>query len=247
MTSPTQKRALITGASRGIGRSTALAFAQAGIDLILIGRSQGDLKSVAEFAQQAAQQAQTSIEVQICPLDLADLPQVRPKVAQICGQYGPLDILVNNAGMAYTGPLDQMSLEDWQRVINLNLTSVFLCIQGALPTLRHRGSSTIINLSSIAAQQPFPGWGAYSVSKAGLVTLSQAIAAEERAHGVRVSVVAPGATNTPLWDTETVDVELDRGQMLHPDTIAQSILHVALAPAGSVIESLVVTPNAGAL
>ncbi|MGA1262275.1 MAG: SDR family oxidoreductase [Prochlorothrix sp.] len=247
MTSPTQKHALITGASRGIGRSTALAFAQAGIDLVLVGRSQGELASVAELAQHAAQQAQTSIQVQVAALDLVDLPQVKPRIAQLCDQYGPIDILVNNAGMGYTGPLGDMPLEDWQQVLNLNLTSVFLCIQGALPTLRSRDYSTIINISSIAAHQAFPDWGAYSVSKAGLVALSQAIAVEERCHGVRVTVVTPGATNTGLWDTETVQADFDRGQMLHPDTIARSILHVALAPAGSVVESVVVTPSAGAL
>jgi len=103
MTSPTQKRALITGASRGIGRSTALAFAQAGIDLVLVGRSQGELASVAELAQHAAQHAQTSIQVQVSALDLVDLPQVKPRIAQLCDQYGPIDILVNNAGMGYTG------------------------------------------------------------------------------------------------------------------------------------------------
>lgn len=247
MTSPTQKRALITGASRGIGRSTALAFAEAGIDLVLVGRSQQELTSVAELAQQAAQQAQTSIQVHVSTVDLADLSQVKPKIAQLCDQQGPIDILVNNAGMGYTGPLADMPLADWQRVLDLNLTSVLLCIQGALPTLRQRDSSTIINISSIAAQTAFPDWGAYSASKAGLAILSQTIAAEERSHGVRVTIVTPGATNTALWDTETVHADFDRGQMLHPDTIARSILHVALAPAGSVVESLVVTPSAGAL
>ena len=131
--------------------------------------------------------------------------------------------------------------------MNLNLTSVFVCIMGVLPMMRDRKSGTIINVASIAGQQVFPGWGAYSVSKAGLIALSKTLAAEERANGIRVTVICPGAINTEIWDTETVRVNFDRSAMLTPEIVAQSILHTALLPEQAVVEELTLMPSAGAL
>jgi NAD(P)-dependent dehydrogenase (short-subunit alcohol dehydrogenase family) len=113
--------------------------------------------------------------------------------------------------------------------------------------MRSREQSTIINVASIAGYQAFPGWGAYNVSKAGLIALSKTLAAEERAHGIRVVTLCPGSVNTPLWDTETVQANFDRTRMLTPETVAQTILHAALLPPGAVIEELTVMPSAGAL
>ncbi len=155
--------------------------------------------------------------------------------------------MVNSAGIAYTATLSETPLEDWLQVINLNLTSVFQCIMGVLPGMRDRGTGTIINIASIAAKQPFPSWGAYSVSKAGLVALSQTLAQEERAHGIRVTAIIPGAVNTELWDTETVNANLDRSKMLTPEIVAESILHTALLPPQAVIDELTLMPSAGAL
>ena len=149
--------------------------------------------------------------------------------------------------MGYTNPLSETSLADWQRVIDLNLTSVFGCILGVLPGMRDRATGTIINVASIAATNAFPGWGAYSVSKAGLIALSKTIAAEEREHGIRVVTISPGAVNTSIWDTDTVQADFNRSAMLSPQVVAQSILHAALLPEQAVIEEITLTPAAGAL
>ncbi|QYO67994.1 SDR family oxidoreductase [Leptolyngbya sp. 7M] len=240
MTSLMHHRALITGASRGIGKATALAFAKAGIDLVLVSRSHQALAEV------AAEIAPLNVDVQLFAVDLALVEQVRPQIESIVSQF-PIDILVNNAGMGYTGDLLSTSLTDWQQVLALNLTSVFQCIQAVLPTMRQQQQGTIINIASIAGYQAFPGWGAYNVSKAGLISLSKTLAAEERAHGIRVVTLCPGAVNTPIWDTETVQANFDRSRMLTPETVAQTILHTALLPPGAVIEELTVMPSAGAL
>ncbi|MGI0487576.1 SDR family oxidoreductase [Pantanalinema rosaneae CENA516] len=238
MTPQTERYALITGASSGIGKATALAFAQAGIHLALVSRNQTQL-------QQVAEQATTfGVKAHIYPVDLANLTQVRQTIAAI-DQESAIDILVNNAGMAYTGALAEMSLPDWQQVLDLNLTSVFQCIQGILPGMRQRQRGTIINVASIAGHQVFPDWGAYCVSKFGLVALSKALAAEERSHGIRVVTISPGSVNTPLWDTTTVNADFDRTQMLTPEIVAQSILYAALLPETAVIEDLTLMPNAG--
>jgi NADP-dependent 3-hydroxy acid dehydrogenase YdfG len=132
-------------------------------------------------------------------------------------------------------------------VMDLNVTSVFQCCQAVVPGMRAQNSGIILNIASIAAHQSFPGWGAYCVSKAALLSFSKVLAMEERAHGIRVTVISPGAVNTPIWDTDTVQADFDRNQMLTPDAIAQSILHAALLPPQAVIEELTLMPSAGAL
>lgn len=235
------RRALITGASSGIGKATALAFAKAGIDVALVSRSQAKLEAVANAAQQ------TGVKAKAYTLDLAEIEQVQEKISAIASDFGTIDILVNNAGMGYTNTLSETPLSDWLTVINLNLTSVFQCILGILPSMRDRGRGTIINVASIAGQNPFPSWGAYSVSKAGLIALSKTLAAEEREQGIRVTAICPGSVNTQLWDTETVNLNYERSAMLTPEIVAQSILHTVLLPEQAVIEELTIMPSAGVL
>jgi short-subunit dehydrogenase len=234
-----KRRALITGASSGIGKATALAFAKAGIDVALVSRSLDKLEAVATAAKQ------TGVEAKAYALDLADLSPVEAKIKAIAQDFGSIDILVNNAGIGYTGTLSETSLADWQQVININLTSVFECIKGILPGMRDRNTGTIINVASIAAKQAFAGWGAYCVSKAGLLALSQTLAQEERAQGIRVTAICPGSVNTEIWDSETVHANFDRSKMLTPEIVAQSILHIALLPPQAVIDELILMPNAG--
>ena len=234
------RTALITGASSGIGKATALAFAKAGIDLALVGRSEAKLAAVAVAA------AAVGVKAKIYPLDLAQVDRVAAEIAAIAADWDNLDILVNNAGMAYTNTIGDTPLADWQRSIDLNLTSVFQCIQGILPQMRQRHSGTIVNVSSIAAKQVFPNWGVYSVSKFGLMALTQAVAGEERANGIRVTAICPGSVNTPLWDTDTVQADFDRSAMLTPEMVAEGILYAVLAPAGAVVEELTIMPSGGA-
>lgn len=236
-----KQRAIITGASSGIGKATALAFAKAGIDVALVSRSPDKLEAVASAAQQ------TGVAAKAYLLDLAETEQVQQKLSAIAADFGAIDILVNNAGMGYTGTLSETPLSDWLAVMNLNLTSVFQCILGILPMMRDRSKGTIINIASIAGQQVFPSWGAYCVSKAGLIALSKTLAAEERANGIRVTAICPGSVNTELWDSETVQLKFDRSAMLTPDIVAQSILHTALLPQQAVIEELTIMPSAGTL
>lgn len=241
MTGLKARRALITGASSGIGKATALALAKAGFHLVLLGRSQEKLDAV------EAEVLHHGVEARTYCLDLAKVDQVKPSIEGILKDCGAVDVLINNAGIGYTGMLAETPLKDWTYTLNLNLTSVFQCIQAVLPHMRDRHHGMIINIASIAAQTPFPGWGAYSVSKAGLVALSKTLAGEERANGIRVVTISPGAVNTPIWDTETVDADFDRSKMLTPDVIANAILHAVQMPPAAVVEEMTITPSAGAL
>ncbi|MES1026310.1 SDR family oxidoreductase [Gloeocapsa sp. BRSZ] len=234
------KSALITGASSGIGKATALAFAKVGIDVVLVSRTQDKLAAVASAVEQTGAKATTYA------LDLADIEQVREKISAIAADAA-VDILINSAGMGYTGNLSDTPLGDWQAVMNLNLTSVFQCILGVLPTMRDRGTGTIVNVASVAGLQPFPSWGAYSVSKAGLIALSKTLAAEERQNGIRVTTICPGAVDTELWNSNTVGIKLERSAMLTPESVAQSILHTVLLPEQAVVEELTLMPSTGVL
>jgi len=236
-----QKRAIITGASSGIGKATALAFAKSGIDVALVSRSLDKLEVVAKTAKELG------VEAKAYALDLAQVVNVKANIAEIASDFGNVNILVNNAGIGYTNLLSKTSLSDWQQVIDLNLSSVFQCILGILPLMRGQKTGTIINVASIAATNFFPEWGAYSVSKAGVVALTKALAVEERSNGIRAVVISPGSVNTPIWDTDTVNADLDRNSMLTPEIVAQSILHAVLLPPQAVIEELTVMPGGGAL
>lgn len=232
--------ALITGASRGIGKATAIAFAKAGVSSLLVGRSAKDLHAVADEVQSLGAEAWAF------DLDLSQVQQIKPRLLSILEKVGrPIDILVNNAGMGYTGDLLETSLEDWQRVIDLNLTNPFQCIQAVLPQMRSQQRGTIINVISVAGRQAFPQWGAYCASKFGLMGLTKTLAQEERTHGIRAIALCPGSVNTPLWDSETVQADFDRSQMLTAEDVAEAIVHAALLPQNVVLDELVLMPNAG--
>jgi NADP-dependent 3-hydroxy acid dehydrogenase YdfG len=239
MTQPNPQYALVTGAGSGIGAATAIALAQAGINLALVGRDRDKLDAVAAIARQAG------VVVSTHSVDLAEVELVRDRISPIVQSLPRLDIVINNAGMGYTGHLMDTPLADWQQVINLNLTSVFQVIQAVLPTLRQQQQGTILNISSVAAHQTFPNWGAYCVSKFGLRALSTTLADEERANGIRVMTISPGSVNTPLWDTDTVQADFDRSAMLTPETVAATIVYAALMPPTATLEDLKVLPNAG--
>jgi short-subunit dehydrogenase len=233
------RRALITGASRGIGRATALRLAKAGIEPILIGRSLSDLKSVQELALSC------DVNAYAYAVDLSAIQEVRAEIEKILAEVGTVEILVNNAGMGYTGSLLNTPLSDWQAVLDLNLTSPLQCIQAVLPQMRAQQRGTILNVISIAGRQTFPEWGAYSASKFGLMSLTKTLAQEERAQGIRVVALCPGSVNTPLWDSATVQADFDRSQMLTAEDVAETIVQAILMPQHTVIEELTLMPNVG--
>ena len=239
--SSTTRCVLITGASSGIGKATAQAFAQAGFNVALVARSADKLTEIAN------ELSASGVEAKAFPIDLLDLASLKQNIAAVESAFGAIDVLVNSAGMGYTGRLDEMALSDWQKVMDLNVTSVFQVMQAVLPGMRQRSEGTIVNVASIAAQQTFENWGAYGVSKAALVALSDAIRVEEAVHGIRIITISPGAVNTPIWDTDTVQADFDRSAMLDAQTVAQTILHSVLLPSNALVSSITLTPAGGAL
>ena len=241
--------ALITGASRGIGAAAARRFAAAGFDLLLVARSAGPLQALADELRSP------HCRVETASLDLADPSAIDAGIRSLCGRGLLPDVVINNAGAAWTGPLADMPLERWQWLLQLNLTSVFQVCRAVLPLLRRAPSDQasagpegglIINVSSHAARNAFPDWGAYCASKAALQAFSRCLAEEERPHGVRVCTLTLGSVNTPLWDSETVVSSFDRRAMLPADQAAEALLVLAQQPPTQVVEDLTLMPTAGA-
>ena len=231
--------ALITGASRGLGRRTAEKLARKGWDLLLVARSFDQLESLAtELRSQG-------VSVAVVALDLTDQAAVVPTLQSLLSGQEPPKLLINNAGAAYTGDLVSMPLERWNWLMQLNLTSVMQVCSVVVPAMRAAGG-LVINVSSHAANNAFPQWGAYCISKAALASFSRCLAEEERSQGIRACTLTLGAVNTPLWDAETVQSDFDRHAMLSVDQAADALVYLAEQPTNQVIEDLTLMPSAGA-
>ena len=230
---------LITGASRGIGAATARRFAEAGHDLLLVARASQ------AFEELRSELGASGRRVETLELDLADPAAIEPGISELCGRGLEPSVVINNAGAAWTGPLAEMPLERWQWLMQLNLTSVFQVCRAVLPLLRRQGGGLILNVSSHAARNAFPDWGAYCTSKAALAAFSRCLAEEERPHGIRLGTLTLGSVNTPLWDSETVTSSFDRRAMLSPDQAAAALLYLAQQPSTQCVEDFTLMPAAG--
>jgi NAD(P)-dependent dehydrogenase (short-subunit alcohol dehydrogenase family) len=219
--------ALVTGASRGIGESIALLFACEGADLILAARSRADLQRVAAAAGQYGH------DVLVCPTDLTRATEVEALVEAAETHYGHIDILVNNAGVGIFKPLPELTPQEWTQTLDINLTALFLCSRAVMPGMVQRQCGQIINISSQAGLKSPPGAGsvAYTAAKWGAVGFTRALAMELKPHGVRVSVVCPGSTDTYFRGVPGLP---EHAHLLKPDQVAQAVLYVAAQPAGSV-------------
>ena len=194
MFSLTDKVALVTGASQGIGRATSLFLAQAGAKIGVAARNTDKLASlVAEI--EAAGGAAVAI-----PMDVADAAQVKSGFQQLLAKFGRLDILVNNAAITRDTLALRMKLDDWDAVLRTNLTGAHLCTQQALGAMLKQRSGRIINITSVVAETGNAGQSNYVASKAGLIGLSRAIAVEVASRNITVNAIAPGFIETPMTD-----------------------------------------------
>ena len=188
------KVALVTGASQGIGRATALALAEAGAKVAIAARNTEKLASL------ASEIAAAGGEALAVPMDVADAAQVKTGFQQLLAKFGKLDILVNNAAITRDTLALRMKLEDWDAVLRTNLTGAHLCIQQALGAMLKQRAGRIINISSVVAETGNAGQANYVASKAGLIGLTRAIAIEVASRNITVNAIAPGFIATPMTD-----------------------------------------------
>jgi 3-oxoacyl-[acyl-carrier protein] reductase len=183
--------AIITGASSGIGRATALALAERGLRLALLARSEGGLSDVAD---EAKGRGAGDAAYFIC--DVRDESAVDRAVASTLERFGRVDVLINSAGLSLNGEVDGYSLEDWNAVIGANLTGTFLTCRAVAPVMKRQGGGQIINISSGAGRNGIKEMAAYCASKFGVIGFTESLALEVRNQNIRVSVLLPGSVAT---------------------------------------------------
>src|ERR1700677_382683 len=231
------KTAVITGAGSGVGQAIALALARTGWRVALVGRRREALQSTARSAGKTAL---------ICPCDIGNPNAVKKMAAAILAKFKTVDVLVNAAGTnAPKRSLRELSLKDYQRMLDTNLNGAYFCTQAFLPVMRAQKSGTIVNIVSDAAKQASAKAGpAYVMSKFGLAGLTQAINAEERAAGIRACAIFPGDIDTPLLNLRpTVPPVEARQKMLTAEDVAACVLLAIQLPARAIIEEILIRPR----
>jgi NAD(P)-dependent dehydrogenase (short-subunit alcohol dehydrogenase family) len=217
------KVAIITGGSRGIGAAIARAFAREGCSVALAARDEAKLAETVRALQE------TGANALAVPADITHEAQVEALFERTMARFDRLDILVNNAGAFDGGPLDELSLATWEKVMAVNLRGPFLCTRAAFRIMKRQGGGRIINIASISAQRVRPNAAPYGTSKHGLWGLTQCTALEGRPHGIVASCLMPGNT---LNDRRAQRLTpMDREPMMAADELAEAVLLMASLPA----------------
>jgi 3-oxoacyl-[acyl-carrier protein] reductase len=217
MNSLTGKTALITGAGRGIGRATAIALAKEGVHIGMIGLSMDNLEKV------SAELVQYGVTVSAATADVSDLTSVTNAVEHIKTDLGSIDILINNAGIAKFGGFLELSPEEWEKIIQVNLMGVYHVTRAVLPEMIERKTGDIINISSSAGQRGAAVTSAYSASKFAVLGLTEALMLEVRKHNIRVTALTPSTVATDLA-FETNLIAENRVNLMQPEDLAEMIV-----------------------
>lgn len=231
------KRVIVTGASSGIGRATALELAKSGHSLVLVARREDLLDSVGWECANLGVKVSTYA---------ADITSVETAAALLLNAYAPdfYPVLVNCAGLGVFGDFAQMDWKDIDAQIAVNFTAPTRLIYALLPWMLENGGGQIINVLSMAAERVLPGAAAYSASKAGLLMMGKVISEEYRRQGIRITSILPGATDTPIWDGTT---HLDRNDMIPCEAVAEAIANLVDAPLAYNVDEITIMPPKGVL
>jgi 3-oxoacyl-[acyl-carrier protein] reductase len=232
---PTYSTALVTGATEGIGRATAVALGRAGFRVGVCARTAANVDAlVAELERQG-------IEAAGAAADVGDPEQVARAVPALTGVLGEIDLLVNNAGVLIARPFEELSLEDWDATMATNLRSLYLVTRAVLPAMRRRRSGTIVNVASLAGRNGFAGGTAYSASKHAVLGFGRSLMLEVRKEGIRVITICPGSVDTGLLHEQTM-LKSNPDRILRPEDVAETILHAVQLPGRAMVSELDIRP-----
>jgi 3-oxoacyl-[acyl-carrier protein] reductase len=228
--------ALVTGATRGIGRATAFALGRAGYRVGVCARTAGAVDPLVRELEVEG------IHAAGAAADVSDPAQVSDAVARIVGVLGEIGLLVNNAGVLIARPFEELTLEDWEATMATNLRSLFLVTRAVLPAMRRRREGTVVNVASLAGRNGFVGGTAYAASKHGVLGFSRSLMLEVRKEGIRVIAVCPGSVDTAMLRDQPL-LKSDPDRILRPEDVAQAILHAVQLPARALVSELDIRPT----
>lgn len=234
MNSLRDKVAIVTGGGQGLGAVICETLAEAGVITVVADIQLGQAEKVAKALQEKG------LEAIAVPLDVTQASQIETVIREILGQFGRIDILVNNAGTDVTLPVEELSLADIDRVLNVNLRGPFILAKLILPLMKQQGSGHIINIASTASKRAWANASAYHASKWGLMGLNQALHVEARPSNVKVTAIVAGGMQTPFILERFPDTPLENLQ--DPRNVAETIRFVLLQPDGTVIPEVTVLP-----
>lgn len=233
MPSPTQKVALITGASRGIGKQLSIDLARMGYTTILVGRSKDHLEQTAREIQEMGQR-QTMIRT----VDITDSDQINKMVDEVITKYGRIDILVNNAGIHARGTLD-LTGDEFRKLLEVNITGQFLVARAVVPVMKNQGSGYIFNIASRSAKVGFAGTGGYCSSKWGLLGLSESLYRELTPLGIKVTALCPAWVDTEMADR--AGSPLDPTERIRPEDLSETMKWLINLSSGACVKEVVIT------
>jgi 3-oxoacyl-[acyl-carrier protein] reductase len=226
--------AVVTGAGRGIGAAIARKLASLGATTVLCGRTQTTLDATARTIVEAGG------KTEVIPCDVTLVHQVEYAAARVDSTFGRVDILVNNAGVGgFTDLLHELAPEEWDRILNTNLRSVYYTIRAFAPMMIRAFSGHIINISSLSGKNALPRGAAYAASKWGLNGLTYSVAEELRGHNIRASVICPGSVETELSPHEGKDPT----KMLQPEDVAHAVAMLVTQTPQSFVSEILMRPT----
>ena len=228
--------AVITGASSGIGKALAEKLAQAGYQVVIAARSKDKLNGIAAIIQS---QGGNCIPVQTDVSIQKDIKRLKEEASQ----HGTVSILINNAGIGYFGPVEELSIDDWNQQLDVNLRGAFLLSQAFIPEMKQNKKGVLVFINSVAGRQPFIHSAGYVASKFGLRGLASSLREELREYNIKVISIYPGAVNTPFWDK--IENNFPREEMLDAESLAESIIHSICTPGNLTVEEMVIRRVAG--
>jgi NADP-dependent 3-hydroxy acid dehydrogenase YdfG len=228
------KVAIVTGASRGIGKSIAFKLSEQGMKLALVGSSH-------DIHQTGEELKENGVEfVETFQVDVANEKQVNEMVEKTIEVFGGVDLLVNNAGVGFFKLVEETSLEEWKKVFDVNVQGVFLCSKAVLPHMKEKRSGTIITISSDVGRYTIPNGAAYTATKYAVQGFSGSLAQEVREYGIRVGTINPGMVDTYFANSKQGLPE--KKDWLKADDIANAVVYMASAPSYMLIDEIVLHP-----
>ena len=224
---------LVTGASSGIGAAIARELSKAGAKVALAARSEEKLKEVAESLE--------GPNALVVPFDVTDPDGVKKGIEKVVEEFGSLDVLVNNAGLGTFNPLHELEIDEFDKMIDVNLRGTFICTKYALPHMYEQEKGAVVTIASLAGKNGFKGGSGYAASKFGAVGMMESLFHESRDKGVRSITINPGSVDTPFFDEAGVEVD-NRDAILTAQDVAATVRHALELPENALIREVDIRP-----